>query len=110
MYAYSGVGYVAAPTLAVGPGYWAYYTAATTEVITGSAVLGPIQVACQAGWNFLGSREVTVLKSALTTVPANQILADIYRYSGSGYVPANEINPGEGVWVYVTQACMLTIP
>jgi hypothetical protein len=109
MYKYEGGTYVPEPTLVVGKGYWVYYTSTTTETISGS-VQSLVTVNCQTGWNLIGSREVTVLKSALTTEPADQILADIYRYSGGAYVVATEINPGEGVWVYVTGACTLTIP
>jgi hypothetical protein len=109
MYKYEGGAYVPAPTLANGSGYWAYYTAATTEVVTGT-VVNPMTVSLTTGWNIIGSREVTVQKAALTTDPADQILADIYRYSGGAYVTATDIKPGEGVWVYVTGACTLTIP
>jgi hypothetical protein len=109
MYAYSGGAYVPVATLAPGPGYWAYYTDPTTEVVTGTVAL-PLRTSMATGWNLVGSREVTVLKTALTTIPYGLILADIYRYSGGAYVVANEINPGEGVWVYVTGPCVLTIP
>jgi len=35
-----------------------------------------------------------------------------YRYiPGTGYVPlTTTINPGEGVWAYITKACTITYP
>ena len=58
----------------------------------------------------IGSKNIPVDASTLTTDPAGQIFGDLFRYSGGSYVKATEIQPGEGVWVYITGACNLTIP
>jgi uncharacterized protein (DUF362 family) len=104
-------GYVTVPTLALGTGYWVYYTNAANITITGAPVSGPVQIACQEGWNLIGSREVPIATSALT-VSAGAIYGDLFRFDTvtGTYVITTSLAPGEATWVYVTQACTLTIP
>jgi len=109
MFAYQGGGYVKAPRLTVGYGYWAYYTVAQDVSITGP-VQATIQPVLTQGWNLVGSREDTVLTSELTTAPAGLIFGDLFRYASGSYAKATDIKSAEGVWIYVTGACTLTIP
>jgi hypothetical protein len=102
--------YVSAPTLAIGPAYWVYYPTSKAISISGTAVSGPITILCHAGWNLIGSREVSVLKSTLTTNPAGQIFGDMFSYSGGSYVPTSTLVCGSGAWIYVLSTCSLTIP
>lgn len=112
MFAYIGGGYVPALSLSLGLGYWVYYTNPTSVTITGLTASGSLQVNCQAGWNLIGSREIDVLTSTLTTNPSGKIFGDIFKYDTStgGYTPATTITSGEGYWVYMTGACTLAIP
>lgn len=102
--------YKPAPNLAVGPGYWASYLSASSESISGVPIVGPIQVACQNGWNLIGSREVPILTSTLSTIPQGKIFGDLFDYVSGNYVTTNVIIPGKGAWVYVTGTCTLVIP
>jgi hypothetical protein len=105
-------GYVSAPTLANGQGYWAKYTASGSNSISGSAVSGTTVTVAQAGWVLLGSMSNAVNVSALITVPAGAITGSIFRFNPTtqGYTSTTVINPGEAVWAKVNQACTITYP
>lgn len=102
-------GYSPILTLSIGSGYWAYYTTAQNVNITGT-ISGPIYVHCKRGWNCIGSREVPVPTTSLTTIPPNQIFGDIFIYDGGGYIPTLIIMPGYGAYVYVLSDCIVVIP
>jgi hypothetical protein len=98
------------PILETGHGYWVYYSSGASVTISGS-VPGAVMVACQAGWNLIGSRNTPVTVSALQ-VSAGQIFGGAFAYNPttSGYAETLVINPGDAIWLYVTAACTLTIP
>jgi hypothetical protein len=103
-------GYRIIDTLKVGRGYFVYFTAPGTITFRGVPVSGPIQVPLLLGWNLIGSREVPVNPSALTTNPAGKLFGDLFSYSGGAYVVQTVIHSGDGEWAYVTGACTLTFP
>lgn len=109
MFQYSNGAYSPAPTLADGVGYWAYYTTAQTAIISG-AVRSATTIPVVAGWNLVGSRQVTINTSSLTTNPAGLIFGDIFGYNNGAYAPTLTIAAGQGVWVYCTGNGTLTIP
>jgi hypothetical protein len=98
------------PILEIGHGYWVYYSSGASVKISGT-IPGTVQVACQAGWNLIGSRNTPVAVSALQ-VSAGQIFGGAFAYNPatSSYAETLVINPGDAVWLYVTTACTLTIP
>jgi hypothetical protein len=108
----TGGGYVTAPTLSIGYGYWAYYTSETIENIVGNSITGAIQVPCKQGWNLIGSRERVVLNSELTTVPSGGIYGDLFSFdpSAGSYIIIDRLIPGKGAWVYMLFDCTLVIP
>ncbi len=114
MYAFNNAtqAYVASGTLANGPGYWAKYSTATSNTISGTSVSGVTVNAAQAGWVLLGSVTNPVNTSALVTSPAGAISGSIYRFNAAtqAYVATTVLNPGEAVWVKVNQPCTITIP
>lgn len=103
--------YEEAPILSLGEGYWIYYITATSCVITGDAP-DPIPVNCKLAWNLFGSCESPTLVSSLMVEGSGYIFGDAFRYNpGSGTImPTLIINPGDGVWIYVTGDCTVTIP
>lgn len=104
-----GGGYVTAPILEFGLGYWTYFTAAKDIDVTGS-IAPPTVIHCAAGWNLIGSREVPItVPGGIITVPAGAIFGDVFGYSGGGYAPIITIQPGAGAWIYCTSACDITI-
>jgi hypothetical protein len=112
MFAYDQVSgdYVETPILELGLGYWAYYTSATTVPING-AVANTIATACKRGWNLIGSRE-TEIQVADLQLSAGSIYGSAFYYdTGIGdYAETDVILPGQGIWVFVTADCELTIP
>lgn len=109
MFKFENGGYATANPLAPAVGYWAYYTAAATASVSGT-VRPATTISLAAGWNLVGSREVTINTSALTTAPAGQLFGDIFAYANGGYTTTITIAPGQGVWVYSLTACNLTLP
>jgi hypothetical protein len=113
MFKFSSGAYVTANLLEKGVGYWAYFTSPTapkTIPFTGGVYSSPITIPMSLGWNIVGSREVAVAKSALTTNPPGLIYGSMFIFSGGSYVPSTSIPDGSGVWIYVTAPCTLTIP
>jgi hypothetical protein len=102
--------YVEAPILELGLGFWVFYTTETTVTICGVAP-GPIIITCKRGWNLIGSRETEVLVSNLQ-LSAGSILGVAFKYNPSigDYAETSVISPGQGIWIYVTEDCNLTIP
>ena len=102
--------YVGASTLALGLGYWVYYIDATTITFYGSAP-APIVVSCKAGWNLIGSREREVQVADLQ-LSAGSIYGSVFRYDTNiqDYAATAVIYPAEGIWIYLTENCELTIP
>jgi hypothetical protein len=102
--------YVEAPILELGLGYWVFYTRSKSVCIYGSTP-GPITVPCKHGWNLIGSREIEVLVYDLQ-LSAGSILGVAFKYDPSigDYAETPTISPGQGIWVYVTMDCDLTIP
>ncbi len=74
-------GYVSAPTLANGQGYWAKYTASGSNTISGSAVSSTTVTVVQAGWVLLGSMSNPVNVSALVTAPTGAITGSVFRFN-----------------------------
>jgi hypothetical protein len=99
-------------TLELGQGYWICYQIADTIIINGVAPApNTITIECKKGWNIIGSRETPVLVTNLQ-VSAGSILGGAIKYDPSigDYAEATVINPGDAIWIYVTENCNLTIP
>jgi hypothetical protein len=109
-FVYDDGAYRVADSIKVGRGYFVYFTAPGILTFRGVPVLGPIIVPLAAGWNLIGSREVPVNPSSLTTNLAGQIFGDLFFYTGGAYLVQSIINPGQGEWVYVLASCTLTFP
>lgn len=111
MFGFSGGSYAEALTLELGRGYWAYYTAASTETISGVAPAS-ITVPLSLGWNLVGSKSVAVPVASLVMDGGSSIFGDVFKYDPAlgSYQTTSVINPGEAVWVYVTKDGNITLP
>jgi hypothetical protein len=102
--------YVAAATLSNGPGYWANYTSAQANTITGSVLLTTSTTAAQPGFVLIGSVTQPVPTSAIS-VSAGTLGSTVFRFDNTiqDYVSTTTVMPGEAHWVTVTAPCTITI-
>jgi hypothetical protein len=102
--------YAEALTMEVGLGYWVFYTGATTITINGP-IADAIKIDCKAGWNLIGSREKDVQVADLQ-LSVGSIYGSAFYYDTSlgDYAETMVISSGQGIWIYVTEDCELTIP
>jgi hypothetical protein len=103
--------YVSPTTMNVGEGYWAYYTAAGSNQITGTAVTtSSVTVATGNRWVLVGSVSASTPIAKLTSNPAGAIVSGTLNgFNGSAYFTPTTIDPGMGYWVFVSQPCTLTV-
>lgn len=103
--------YESASTLLPGNGFWVKYDVSSAITITGSDLDSVRVIASQPGWVLAGSISSSVPLSSLSTVPQGAIEGIMFRYNRitQTYEPANEITPGEGYWIKVTQPCIIRI-
>lgn len=92
-----GAGYVPAPTLPSGPGFWARFPAGETVTITGTPLLDDT-VAVVGGWNMIGSLSTPAETSSMRSMPDGLIASAVYGY-GAGYSPTAQLLPGSAYWV-----------
>jgi hypothetical protein len=103
--------YFSADILENGRGYWVKYSSHQNNFITGPS-LDDIQISIpQAGWTLVGSISLQVPVNSITTIPPNSIASSFFRWDRQGqfYETANEIEPGEGYWVKLSQPCTIVI-
>ncbi len=93
-------GYIVAEMLQNGSGYWLKFASEENIEISGEKVNMPVSV--YEGWNIIGPFEEPVPASQIITIPDNIIASSIYGY-GNGYTTADELYPGKGYWVKVSQ-------
>jgi hypothetical protein len=98
--------------LSIGSGYWVFYVNATTITVYGPAPSVVTITTLLPGWLLLGSRERTVQVSEIILDNGATIFGSAFRYNNSigDYQETMEINPGEGVWIFVTKACTIRLP
>ena len=61
------------------------------------------------GWNMIGGYETSPTITALKTANS-QITGTVWGFNGVQYVPATNLVPGYGYWVYVTTTDPIVIP
>ena len=99
-------------TLVNGAGYWVNYLDPTTVTVTGFAP-GPLTVTVdKAGWVLVGSSEVQIQVSSLVFSDGAMRLGSVFRYDAAAkiYKSMTVINPGEAVWLNVSNVCTVTLP
>jgi aminopeptidase N len=96
-----GSGYAAKETLRNGEGYWLKYSSYRHIAINGLPISSDTFDVVE-GWNLIGSIGSLVSASSITSDPPGMITSDFFGY-GSGYKPADSLQPGKGYWVKVSQ-------
>ncbi|MCX6133203.1 MAG: GxGYxYP family putative glycoside hydrolase [Ignavibacteriales bacterium] len=100
-------GYVLAPSLIPGKGYWLKFPTGKNCTVDGTSVR-PASIALTAGWNMVGPFDFDVPTSSVTSTPAG-IVASAYFGFNNGYTTATTLTVGKGYWVKVSQAGTLTL-
>lgn len=101
--------YTAATTMANGEGYWALYTTPLTLSLKGANLATTsVTVPSANRWVLVGSVSSVRPLSALTSSVPGSIVA-VWSWNGSSYTVPTQIEPGKAYWVFVNQACTLTI-
>lgn len=101
--------YTPATTMANGEGYWALYTTPLTLSLKGSGLATTsVTVPSANRWVLVGSVSAVRPLSALTSSAPGSIVA-VWAWNGSSYTVPTQIEPGKAYWVFVNQACTLTI-
>jgi hypothetical protein len=88
--------------LTPGVGYWTYFNEPHTYQVCGT-IVGNKDITVNDGWNMIGPFDTLVTVSAITSTPAGILSPPLYGY-GTAYEETTTIVPGEGYWVYATQA------
>jgi uncharacterized repeat protein (TIGR02543 family) len=106
--------YVEEKTLVLGRGYWVFYHSMETIQIGGSIPApGTDTITANiAGWILIGSREKVVQVADLQLSNGATLYGEAFCYDPvlDDYRTTTVINPCQGIWVYVTKPCIITIP
>ncbi|MBN1480276.1 T9SS type A sorting domain-containing protein [candidate division KSB1 bacterium] len=94
-------GYVIAPVLTPGEGYWLKFARIETVEICGQLV-SERRVPVVAGWNIIGPFDTDVMTSEITSEPAGIVESSFFGFNG-GYQIATTLQAGKGYWVKVRQ-------
>jgi enterochelin esterase-like enzyme len=103
--------YIPTSTLTNGRGYWVFYQVPDTFTTSG-LIMDPLTItSSQGGWVIIGSRETDIPLSSLI-LSDGIILGSGFRYNiiTCDYEETTVIRAGEGVWIYITKPCTITIP
>jgi hypothetical protein len=103
--------YTQPSTLNVGEGYWAFYSAATSNPITGGPVnTASVTVTGGNRWVLVGSVSASKPAANLVSSPSGAIVGGtLNSWNGTSYAAPTTLDPGKGYWVFVSQPCTLTI-
>ncbi len=100
-FGYDG-GYVGAPVLRRGRGYWLKFGVGDTVTIRG-LLHNRDTIDVTAGWNLIGSISVPVPVDSLFSIPPGILLSPLYGFGAGGYDVASFVEPGKGYWVKASQ-------
>ena len=102
-------GYIFTDPISVNRGYWIQFPAAQNINYTGARA-DSMKTVVKTGWNIIGSISSTVLTSSVVTDPTGIVNSAFFKYvSGGGYKSVGTIEPGQGIWVSVSQNGHITL-
>jgi hypothetical protein len=100
-------GYESSYCLMNGYGYWKKFPSVTVDTIQGQ-FLANDSIGVSVGWNLIGSISEPIKASSITSVPANLITSNFFKYQNQ-YRITDTIFPGQGYWVKANQAGKLIL-
>lgn len=101
-YKYDG-GYALADPLSINRGWWIGFPSQQNISYTGARV-DELNMPVKTGWNIIGSISTSVSTSSITTTPPSIVNSLYFKYVPAlGYVSTSTIEPGNGIWVEVSQ-------
>ena len=99
-------GYQRTTSIAPNKGYWINMSAPATVLLTG-VPLSPCVVNFPAGWSMMGLCSKPARVADLKVATSNNLLAALG--FGAGYQPATTLEPGQGYWIKLASAGVLTM-
>ncbi len=90
-------GYIAAPTLTRGKGYWIKFYSDTSYNRAGVPSFNDT-IAVKKGWNIIGTPSGTTTVASIASIPSGLITSQFFGYSTS-YSSATSLQAGKGYWV-----------
>jgi hypothetical protein len=111
IFGFTGAAYVGRDTLAVGPGYWVYYLAATLNSIGGTEVTSAfVDLPVANRWYLIGSLTTRIPRSALFSEPAGAFSgSEVFGLVNGAYRNPDYLEPGLGYWIYINQPCRVRL-
>jgi hypothetical protein len=106
-YAFAETGYVTAPELENGRGYWMKFPSAGDVSVDGN-LIAVDTIAVHQGWNVIGSVSAPIAAASISSIPGGMITSVFYEYDGR-YRVADTLRPGKGYWVKVASAGSLVL-
>ncbi len=99
-------GYDQTPSPEAGQGFWLSYGGPDSDGIVTGTPLGIYTRELPAGWSLVGG---LFDRSATPVVEPTTANAEVFRYApNQGYLPAVQLDPGQGYWIHVDEAASLT--
>jgi hypothetical protein len=106
-FSFSGGSYQSGSTMTAGGGYFLKVAGDETVTLNGTPLeIDTLDV--EEGWNMVGSIADTVPVSMVISDPGGLVTSAFFGFSG-GYFNADQIQPGRGYWVKVSQAGKLIL-
>lgn len=96
-----GTGYTANDTITHGGGFWLRFPAARKIGLFGETVKEET-VSVTAGWNIIGSVDMPIPVTSITSDPPGLVTSPFYGYDG-GYFIAAAVEPGKAYWMKVSK-------
>jgi hypothetical protein len=100
-------GYIPRDTLSNRKGYWLKFNSAQTIPMSGR-LLNPDTINVNQGWNMIGSINIPVRVSNITSLPGGIVASNFFKFN-NGYFKSDTIYPGQGYWVNVNSSGKLIL-
>jgi hypothetical protein len=94
--------YIPGVTVMHGKGVWLKFDH-DQDVTLNGFLLSIDSIPVVHGWNMIGSISASVSVGQITSIPPAMSRSDFYKYDGSQYAVAAQIDPGRAYWVKVDQ-------
>jgi len=101
---WSGTGYVVASEFEVGKGYWLLVLENVNVTVSGLPA-DSVSLTLSPGWNMIGGPNEIVVSGDVFTG-----FYQLVTWTGTGYIPVTEFDPGNGYWALVLEETQIQLP